>query len=294
MTVPTNIPFTSTVLEETIAKITKAYPSICVQKIGTSRLGRIIYALTIGSGEKHILINAAHHANEWITTPIAMKFLQECAASPDTAWTNDITLHVVPMVNPDGVDLVTGGIPSHSFAYKHARRIAAKFNEPFPGGWKANILGVDLNSNYPAGWELAQEHKFGRGFTQPSPRDYVGGSALSEPETTAMAAYTIANDFALTLSLHTQGEEIFWQYLPHNPPGAEELALCLSAASGYVLEEVPSESSHAGYRDWFIQEFNRPGYTIECGLGENPLPISDFDNIYKKTAPLLWEAVKFR
>jgi len=291
MLVPITIPFTSTVLEETIAKITKAHPLIGVRKIGASRLGRIIYALTIGSGARTILINAAHHANEWITSVVAMKFLEDCASEPDKSWMDDTTLHIIPMVNPDGVDLVTGGISTQSFAYRHAQSIAAKFNDPFPNGWKANILGVDLNSNYPAGWELAGRHKYARGYTIPAPRDYVGVSPLSEPETTALAAYTKANDFALTLSLHTQGEEIFWQYPPHNPKGAEELALRLSAVSGYKLEEVPSESSHAGYRDWFIQEFNRPGYTIECGLGENPLPIADFDNIYKKTAPLLWEAV---
>ena len=42
-----------------------------------------------------------------------------------------------------------------------------------------------------------------------------------------------------------------------------------------------------GYKDWFIQIYNRPGYTIEAGLGENPLPISQFDIIYKDNIGIL-------
>ena len=107
-----------------------------------------------------------------------------------------------------------------------------------------------------------------------------------------MVTYTKVNDIDLTVSLHTQGEEIYWRYMDYNPPGAEELARRFSAVSGYECVDVPSESSHGGYRDWFISAFNRPGFTIECGIGENPLPLSQFDEIYKKTAPLLWEAVR--
>jgi g-D-glutamyl-meso-diaminopimelate peptidase len=96
------------------------------------------------------------------------------------------------------------------------------------------------------------------------------------------------------LSLHTQGEEIYWQYPGINVPGAEEMAQRFAEVSGYKPEEVPDESSHAGYRDWFIQEFNRPGFTIECGLGESPLPLSQFEDMYKKVSPLLWESLLYQ
>jgi len=291
MYVPTTKPFTSTLLAQTIDTLVKYFSCINFSVIGKSRMGQPIYALTIGHGKKAVSINAAHHANEWITAVIAMRFLEACADSKNIKWMDDTTLHIIPMVNPDGVDLLTGVFDKSSTTYKNA--LAMSENEPFPDGWKANIAGVDLNSNYPAGWEQAKLHKFERGYTKPGPRDYVGAFPLSEPETAAMAAYTLANDFAHTISLHTQGEVIYWQYQDYNPPGAKELAHRLSAASGYALEDVPDTSSHAGYRDWFIQAFNRPGMTIECGLGENPLPISDFEGIFKKVAPLLWEAVLF-
>lgn len=55
----------------------------------------------------------------------------------------------------------------------------------------------------------------------------------------------------------------------------------------YILTDVPYNSSFAGYKDWFIQDYNRPGYTIEAGLGENPLPITQFDEIYKNNLGIL-------
>ena len=57
--------------------------------------------------------------------------------------------------------------------------------------------------------------------------------------------------------------------------------------SGYTLEDTPYASSFAGYKDWFIQNYNRPGYTIEVGFGENPLPISEFDTIYAENLGIL-------
>lgn len=276
MLVQTNKPINSALLEVTINKLTKKYPFLNLLTIGYSRMGKPIYSLILGHGNKSISINAAHHANEWITSIILLRFIEECAESYNSKnippWAENITLHFIPMVNPDGIDLLA--------------QDPIKFKD-----WKANIIGVDLNSNYPANWEKAKLYKYEKGYTQPGPRDYVGEKPLSEPETCAMVAYTETFDFDLTLSLHTQGEVIYWLYEDYMPIGAEEMAKKLSTASGYELEEVPDSSSHGGYRDWFIKRFNRPGFTIECGFGENPLPIEDFDEIYEKVKPLLWQAL---
>lgn len=154
--------------------------------------------------------------------------------------------------------------------------------------WKLiNITGVDLNLQFPAGWEQAKEIKFSQGFNKPAPRDFVGFGPLTEPESLAIYNFTLMHNFRLVIAYHTQGQEIYWQFQDYNPPQSFEIGQKLSEASGYKLADTPYNSSFAGYKDWFIQNYNRPGYTIEAGIGENPLPISQFDEIYNDNIGIL-------
>ena len=114
----------------------------------------------------------------------------------------------------------------------------------------------------------------------PAPRDYVGGSPLDQPESAGMAGLTRLVDPRLTLSYHAQGEVIYWKFLDLTPVGAEEIGQKFAEVSGDALEDTPFASGFAGYKDWFILEYGRPGYTVECGEGENPLPYSDIDSVY--------------
>ena len=77
------------------------------------------------------------------------------------------------------------------------------------------------------------------------------------------------------------------EYGEKNPPESERLARIFSASSGYTLIKNSGLASHGGYKDWFIEKFNRPGFTVEIGKGENPLPLQDFDGILKDTVPML-------
>jgi g-D-glutamyl-meso-diaminopimelate peptidase len=239
-----------------------------------------------------VIFTAAHHANEWITATVLLKFMEELARAmadgsklygiPGDLFRRNVTVHAVPMVNPDGVDLVVGAIPAGSVAYENARRMADFYPTiPFPDGWKANLMGVDLNLQYPAMWRMAREIKFLQGFTRPGPRDYVGRAPLGQIEARALAGYTEFIDPDLVLAYHTQGKVIYWQFASYQVPGARELGEEFARLSGYKLDDTPYESSFAGYKDWFIQNFRRPGYTIEVGEGENPLPLSQFDEIYR-------------
>lgn len=296
--VPTDQPFTSELLALCIQGLTARYPFLSHRVLTTTAYGRPVSLLKIGQGNRSVLYNASHHANEWITTPLLMKFLEDYAVAIsenksigglDAARLFRSTqLYMVPMVDPDGVDLVTGAIAPGSEEYAAAEMIAAFYPSiPFPDGWKANLRGVDLNLNYPAGWEQARENKYALGFTSPAPRDFVGLAPLDQPESAAMVLLTRQVNPRLTLSYHTQGEVIYWKYLDFTPPGAEKIGRQFAQLSGYQLEDTPYASGFAGYKDWFIQEYNRPGYTIEVGLGTNPLPLEQFPEIYSKNIGIL-------
>lgn len=89
------------------------------------------------------------------------------------------------------------------------------------------------------------------------------------------------------LTYHTQGEVIYWQFQNYAPANSLTIANTFSRVSGYKVADTPLQSSFAGLKDWYVYYYRRPGFTIEAGLGRNPLPISDFDSIYSKNLGIL-------
>lgn len=289
--------YTSLLSSYIVEGLVRRYPFIQTGSIGRSVMGKEIPYLQIGNGRTQVFYSASFHANESITTPVLLKFAEEYARAyergerlygvPARQLFSAYQLYLVPMVNPDGVDLVNGLLTNGTY-YRGAREIGADFpGIPFPAGWKANIEGVDLNLQFPAGWENAKRIKYAQGYDRPAPRDYVGSAPLAAPESAAVYRFTTERDFSLILAYHTQGEVIYWKYLDYEPEKSYAIAQYFGEVSGYDVEVTPSESGYAGYKDWFIQEYDRPGYTIEAGLGENPLPMTQFDRIYEANKGIL-------
>jgi len=296
--VKTDVPMTSALNDQIMDELLATYDFLRSETLTTTAFGRPVRTLVMGDGPRKVLYTAAHHANEWITAPVLLKFVEDFAAAiragtkiGDTdarTLARQVTIHTVPLVNPDGVDLVNGAVQVGDIQFELAKRISQDYPDiPFPDGWKANLLGTDLNLNYPAGWLQAREIKFSQGFVSPAPRDFVGTAPFNQLETQALSGYTEFIDPALILAFHTQGQEIYWQFEDIFVPGAQELGEKLAQVSGYRLADVPYNSAFAGYKDWFIQQFRRPGYTIEAGRGVNPLPLSQFEEIYRDNLPIL-------
>ena len=296
--VQTNNNYTYEIMKSDIYELNITYPFLQVQNIGFSILGKQLPIIRLGRGEKEVFYSASFHANEWITSVVLMKFIEDYC----TTYTNNsnlfnynirnlfntVSIYIMPMVNPDGVNLVTGAYDMNSSIFRSFKNISDKYPDiPFPNGWKANFNGVDLNLQFPAGWEQARRIKYSQGFTSPAPRDFVGYGPLTEPESLAIYNFTLSHNFRLVISYHTQGQEIYWNFQNINPPRGFAIGTRFANASGYNLANVPFNSSFAGYKDWFIQDYNRPGYTIEAGIGQNPLPISQFDEIYNDNISIL-------
>ena len=295
--VPTNVQYSYILLTLLTEGLAVRYPFLKTGSFGQSVMGKNLVYIRIGTGAKEVFYNAAHHANEWLTTPVLLKFTEDYAdafsqggsigGTPANTLFRNYSLYLAPMVDPDGVDLVTGVLSSGGY-YNQAVRIAEQYPQvSFPSGWKANIAGVDLNLQYPANWDEAKRIKFEQGFTSPAPRDFVGKAPLVAPESYAVYRFTKSHNFLLTLSYHSQGKLIYWKYLDYEPARSREIADYFGEVSGYSVEETPYASGFAGYKDWFIETYNRPGYTIEVGLGQSPLPVSQFPEIYRANLGIL-------
>ena len=275
--VPTDKPYSYFLMRQNLIDLNSSFPFLNIQTVGNSVLGKNIYVIKLGVGKKNVFYSASYHANEWITSVLLMKFIEDfCDAYVDDRKLynysvrklfNDVSIFIMPMVNPDGVDLVTGFLAPNSINYQKAKNIYSNFpNILFPSGWKANINGVDLNLQFPAEWEKAKEIKYSQGFNKPAPRNFVGYAPLTEPEALSVYNFTRSHDFRLVIAYHTQGKEIYWNFQNINPPNGYKIGKSFANSSGYLLTDVPYNSSFAGFKDWFIQNYNKPGYTVEAGI----------------------------
>lgn len=287
-------PYGSLELAQSLDALCGRYSFLRRETIGRSVLGNELHAIRIGHGSAHIFINGAFHANEWITTPVVLRWIEEAASAVAGGGSSGgillrelfdrISVWAVPMVNPDGVDLVLNRLPlDHPYAENVLdwNRGSEDFSQ-----WKANIRGVDLNDQFPANWEIERDRRAVEG---PAPRDYTGELPLSEPEAQAVASLTEKIGFDMVFAFHTQGEEIYWNYRGEEPPASAAFARKMEEASGYKAVEL--FGSDAGFKDWFIHRWQRPGFTVELGLGVNPLPLDQLPAMVRAASNILRTAV---
>lgn len=248
------------------------YPNIPVFSIGKSIENRELFTIKLGIGSRRVLFHGAHHGMEWLTARLLMEFALNLASESSEKINYLLkknTLYLIPMVNPDGIEIAKTGI-----------------------FWQANARGVDLNHNYDALWHCSKLAEVEHGITGPGPTRFSGLYPESEPETKALANFTRQNFFDLTLSFHSQGEVIYWDFCGYAPEESHIYLDRFEAVSPYRRDIPDGIASYGGYKDWFLQTFKKPGFTIEIGLGKNPLPPENFEEIYQKTLPLMLEALR--
>lgn len=280
-------------LTQKLEQLKKEYPFIKLFPIGKSVLGRKLYAIGIGNLKYANLFAASFHAQEWLTCSLMVRFAEDvCASMAQKTHMGDISfqeafmekgLILVPMVNPDGVEIALHGAQSAKHLQKFVRQVAAKSTQ----SWQANAHGVDLNHNYDAQFDLCKKAEEASGIVSPMPRQYGGKSPHSEPETKAVANLCCSFNVRCAFAFHSQGEEIMFEYGEHTPQASKYIASLLASCSGYQVIRPTGLASHGGFKDWFIDKLHRPGFTVEIGRGVNPLPITDLEPIYIKLKEML-------
>lgn len=244
---------------------------------GRSLLGTPLLCAKRGAGTPVLLFVGTHHGMEHITGNLLYAFLARGELPRGTCY-------VVPCLNPDGVELELTGALSPLLA---ERQLRMNDGSPDFSRWQANARGVDLNHNYPTGFDAYRSIERSLGITGGAPTRYSGEYPLSEPETQALMGLIeiLAPDAVLTL--HTQGREIFYGADPCRR--ARLWGHLLARRIGYRIGSPDGAAAYGGLTDT-LAEREVPALTIECGYGTNPLPLSLLPSLWREVSPLLLRA----
>ncbi|MGN0107525.1 MAG: M14 family metallocarboxypeptidase [Hominilimicola sp.] len=270
-----------------IKMLTDNYNIIKSFSIGKSVMQKDIMCVEIGRGKKKIFLGGAYHGLEYLTAAFLIKFLSkytvavmtksECFGYDIEKLYNSVTLYIVPMVNPDGVDIAVNGLDITNEYHRHL--ISMVGIHSFNHVWQANARGVDINHNFDADWHMVVD--------KPSPSKYGGECAESEPETRAVEEFVRRENFDLMLAFHSQGREIYYDFDGMTGKHSLEIAQKMAEESGYAVCVPEGTASFGGCKDWFIKEVGREGFTVEIGQGKNPLPMSMLDDVYDENAKII-------
>jgi hypothetical protein len=293
--VDTSNTYTYEEMVEDIKLLKKTYPDlISYETIGKSEFNRDILAVKLGKGEATTLINGSHHGREWMTTMLVMEMLESYAKAYESNRLigsyyardlfNEISLALVPMVNPDGVTLQQRGLKAFPKSH-HSKLLAMNDGRSDFTRWKANAMGIDLNRQYPANWNSPTS------VNKPYYMDYKGVRPFQAKEVIALRDYTYKIKPKIAVSYHSSGRILYWHF--HNKHYARDyrLASQFSQTTGYRLVKPEKNPSGKGYTDWFIQEFGLPGFTPELSysVGERHVPVSIFPEEWKRNRTIgLW------
>lgn len=232
-----------------------------IRVIGRSVLGRKIYAIEIGDGPV-ALLQYGIHAREYVACTVgvlhAKKILEEKPKG--------VRYVLIPMANPDGTELCLFGT---KVCGKHAKFLEQNFKNFDFGLWKANVKGVDLNNNFDANF-----NRFSAAFV-PSDHGYAGPHPLSEPETRHLAVYTQKIKPFLTLSFHTKGEQIYYDFFQshRNRKRDKKIAKLFAQDFEYKIKSTQRKSC-GGYKDWCVLHLKIPSLTVELANEKFSHPIS--------------------
>ena len=268
-----------------------------VDEIGQTVDGNKLYDFRVGnpSAERHLLVFGGIHAREYITAQLVMRQLVQLLSDQSTNGSyeniavrellSNTEIHFIPMANPDGIGISQLGLEGlHTEAVRETvRQIAAKdgkaLTESYLRQWKSNANGVDLNRNFDALWESYNDH-----LGHASADHYKGTAPECELESKALADLTRQFQFDATLSYHTQGEVIYWNFGQEGELKNMSLLLAnrVSELTGYRLDGNFQALDTAGYKDWAISKLGIPSLTIEAGHGGNPVDPAQMDAIWRE------------
>lgn len=275
-------------MEKELHDLAAAYPgSLRLTDFGDSwettqgKAQRNLWGAVLGRGQVKVLLFAALHARELVTTEMAMHLINDLVTKDGqdpniTQLLNRRQVWVVPMMNPDGHIRAEQGLSWRK-----------NTNTSYGGD------GVDLNRNF--GWEWGGPGSSNR----PGDATYRGPKPFSEPETQALKNLMERERFQATLSWHSFSNLVLWPWGYTHQPAPDKNRLsgigqAMAQFSGYEPEQSSDLYVAAGdSEDWLYGTFRIPAYTIEIGTwndGFDP-PFSKVARFWQENRPMAYHLI---
>lgn len=278
------------------------YPKMQMDVLGNTIDGRQLYHVVVGnpSAPHKILVHGGIHAREYISSQLVMREIVALLEMQQNNWLyhgqsvatllQNTCIHFVPMVNPDGITLVQGGVDAlntqaaKTMVMSMAAQDQVTDLAAYLRKWKNNINGVNLNRNFDAFWQEATPK-----VDHPSNMFYKGTGPESEVESKALAnlCRQLMPDY--TISYHTQGRVIYWYFgeTGNYKAKGQYLANVVHQNTGYTISDTWSQTDAAGFKDWAVQKLDIPSVTIELGRGTSPVDESQITQMWTENDGIL-------
>lgn len=242
------------------------------ENIGRSWLFRNIYCLRIGEGARKVLFVGNHHATDYNCGHFLLRWAQEMnkALLQGTQYLNynmktlceKNSIYVIPMPNPDGVDLVLHGITDNNPFKERIKRVDPEFNF---SDWKSNIRAIDLNRNYNAGWIEGKMQERKRKLFAPSKSGYGGEYPESELETASVSYFIRKLCPDIVYSVGMGNRRISYGFNGKHNDAAYKTALVIAKYSGFnahTSKQGDEDASFGSLKDWVSDAFSVPSFEL--------------------------------
>jgi hypothetical protein len=216
--------------------------------IGSSVEKRDITAYHYGTGNKELLfVGGIHGGYEWNTVLVAYQLMDYLKTNPE-AIPKNITVTVIPVLNPDGLKKVVDTADRFT-----ASDVPASKATVIAGRYNAN--GVDLNRNFDCDWQA-------KGIWQQTPVS-GGTAAFSEPESQAFKNYVDAHTPVATVTWYSSAGGVYSSSCDNGniSPETKTLTATYAKGSGYkAYDSYARKEKHSCYQR---SPYDSSGHRVE-------------------------------
>lgn len=244
---------TPVVITEKI-KVTEQVKQPVSKVIGTSTEGRTIKIYTYGNGATRLtFVGGIHGGYEWNSVLLAYTFMDYLDSHPEFIPKN-LTIDVIPSVNPDGLHRVTGKDGRFTIA-----DVATDATILASGRFNANE--VDLNRNFDCKWKATS--------TWQSKLVRAGTAAFSEPEVKAIQNFMVEHRPSAVIFWHSKSNAVYASQCEKGIlPETLAIMNIYSEASGYKAVKTFDSYATTGAADDWLSSINIPAITVELTTHE--------------------------